>query len=417
MTTHLRMTQLTQSAAHCISKSNTPYFTRIQGSVLFFTTIFSFCFLGGCSYLPIPSQQQAVSSELPKELTTLAGNRTVNPRLLWQTKLAPGSNSRIEIHPKVLGDDIIVSGLDSVSSFNKKTGKLNWKETLGQSITGGVNVDTDTVFVGTEDGSAVALESKTGKTRWVTLLKQPIVAVSTSKENKVVFRTLNGKIHVLSTKDGELLWQKTQRTPNLSLQGASTPLLAGPLVITGFDNGVVTAYQLDTGKENWSVKLGLESGLTELSKLIDIDAEMKTVGTALFAVSYQGSIAGIDMRTGKTGWRRKLSSFTGIDANENELFVSDNQGYVWKLDPLTGKPAWKNDDLLQRSPTAPTLLGKAQIVVADGEGYLHWYNTKTGKIVGRIRADTAGYVVAPIVQDNTVYALGKSGLLSAYSSH
>lgn len=413
MTTQLSMTQ---PAVHCISKSNTSCLTRTRGFVLLFTTFFSLSFLGGCSYLPIASQQQSSSSESLKELTTLASNRTVNPRLLWQTKLTSGSNNYVEIHPKVLGDNIIVSGLDSVSSFNKQTGKLNWKEALGQSITGGVNVDTDTVFVGTEDGSAVALESKTGKTRWVTLLKQPIVAVSTSKEGKVVFRTLNGKIHALSTKNGELLWQKTQRTPNLSLQGASTPLLAGPLVITGFDNGAVTAYQLDTGKEAWSVKLGLESGLTELSKLIDIDAEMKTIGTALFAVSYQGSIAGIDMRTGKTGWKRKLSSFSGIDANENELFVSDNQGQVWKLDPLTGKPAWKNDDLLQRSPTAPTLLGKAQIVVADSEGYLHWYNTKTGKIVGRIRGDASGYVVAPTVQGNTVYALGNSGLLSVYSS-
>ena len=403
-----------QSADPCISKKNNPKLIRSSGFVLLLFTLISLSTLSGCSYLSIPSQQQN-SPETQKALAELAGNKTVSPQLLWQKKLTSGFNGYVEIHPKLLGESILVSGFDTVSSFNRKTGKLNWKESLGQPITGGVNADEHSVFVGTENGSAVALDSKTGKTRWITLLTQPIVAVSTSKEGKVVFRTLNGKIHALSTNNGELFWQRTQRTPSLSLQGSSTPLLAGPLVITGFDNGVVTAYQLDTGKEAWSVKLGFESGLTELSKLIDIDAEMKTIGTALFAVSYQGFIAGIDMRTGKTGWKRKLSSFSGIDANENELFVSDNEGQIWKLDPLTGKPAWKNDDLVRRSPTAPTLMGKSQLVVGDNEGYLHWYNTQTGKIVGRIRGDHSGYLVAPVVFNNTLYALGESGMLSVYT--
>ncbi len=413
---------MTQSADHCISKNINQKLIRLPSFAVLLAMLVSLSALSGCSYFPKPSQlssqlssQQKGSSESLKVLSKLEGKMAVSPQLLWQKKLTSGSHGHAEIHPKLLGDSILVSGLDTVSSFNRKTGKLNWKESLGQKITGGVNVGEHNIFVGTENGSAVALDNKTGKTRWITLLEQPIVAVSTSKEDKVVFRTLNGKIHTLSTKNGELLWQRTQRTPSLSLQGSSTPLLAGPLVISGFDNGVVTAYQLESGKEAWSVKLGLESGLTELSKLIDIDAEMKTIGTALFAVSYQGYIAGIDMRTGKTGWRRKLSSFSGIDANESALFVSDNEGQIWRLDPLTGKPAWKNDDLVSRSPTAPALIGKSRLVVGDSAGYLHWYNTQTGKIVGRIRGDNSGYAVSPVVLNNTIFALGKSGLLSVYT--
>ena len=386
--------------------------------------LFSTCYLlflallSGCSQLASPFQQispgQQVSEEPPKTLNPIAAKNIVTPRLLWQKKLNIHHTDRIEVYPKIAGDSILVADQQSIGAWNRKNGQLIWKEVLGQTITGGLSRDKNTVFVGTEKGSAIALDSKTGKTRWISLLKQPIVSISSVKDGRVVFRTLNGKIHALSVKNGELLWQRTQQTPSLSLQGASTPVLAGPYVITGFDNGTIVAYFLETGKEAWSTKLGFESSLTELSRLIDIDAEMTTIGTALFAVSYQGYIAGIDMRKGKIGWKRKISSYTGIDANEKELFVSDNEGKVWKLNPLTGDPIWKNDDLLRRSPTAPTLAGRF-LVIGDSEGFLHWYSRQTGEIIGRVRGDPSGYTIAPVVYDNILYAFGKSGLLSSYA--
>ncbi len=373
--------------------------------------------LSGCSYLPsqLASPGQQVSEEAIKALDPIVATNKITPRLLWQKQLDSKQLRHVEIFPKILGNAVLVADRHNISSWNKKNGQLLWKESFSEKISAGVSTSKNTVFVGTENGSAIALDSKTGKTQWITLLKQPIVSISSEKDGKVVFRTLNGKIHALSSKNGDLLWQRTQQTPALSLEGASTPLLAGPFVITGFDNGSVVAYELATGKEVWSTKLGFESSLTELSRLIDIDAEMVAIGTALFAVSYQGVIAGIDMRKGKIGWKRKISSFTGIDANEKELFVSDNQGHIWKLNPLTGDPVWKNDDLLRRAPTAPAIVGSSLVVVGDSEGYLHWYDRQTGKIIGRVRGDSNGYTVAPTVQGNTIYALGKGGLLSAYS--
>jgi outer membrane protein assembly factor BamB len=376
--------------------------------------LITFSLLSGCSQL-LPSSQQVSEQATIKELPNLKATENP-PHLLWQKKLYPQSRGYIEIYPKIANNHVFVTGLDSVSAYDKKTGHLIWQEVLGQTITGGLNIDANAIYVGTEDGSAVALDQKTGKTLWITLLNQPVVAISSVKDQKIVFRTLNGKIHALSTENGEQLWQHTQTTPTLSLQGSSTPIIAGPFVVTGFDNGSVVAYELATGKEAWLVKLGVESGLTELSKLTDIDAEMKAIGTALFAVSYQGSIAGIDMREGRIGWKRKISSFTGIDANEKGLFVSDNQGQIWRLDPLTGNPAWKNDDLVNRMPTAPVLKG-SELVIADNTGYIHWYNTQTGKVTQRIKGDDSGYAVAPLIDANTVYAFSKSGLLSVYSTH
>ncbi len=374
--------------------------------------------LSGCSQLATPFQQitpgqQVVSDQTPKELVSIT--EKVTPRLLWKKRLSASQHSgRLEIYPQIVGDKILAAGHNSISAFNRKTGQLIWTEPLGETITGGLNMGDNLVFIGTEKGSAIALDTASGKTRWITLLKQPIVSISTVKDSTVVFRTLTGKIYALSTKDGELLWQRTQQTPSLSLQGASTPVLAGPFVITGFDNGSIGAYELSSGKEAWSTKLGLDSNHTELSGLIDIDAEMVAVGTALFAVSYQGYIAGIDMHKGKIGWKRNISSFSGIDATDKELFVSDNEGQVWKLESLTGEPVWKNDDLLRRTPTAPVIMG-SNVVVGDSEGYLHWYDRQSGEIIGRVRASGSGFIVAPKAVGNTLYTFSKNGELSAYT--
>lgn len=378
--------------------------------------------LASCSLLPAqiasPAQQispgQQVSEEPPKALKPIHADKQLTATLLWKHKLDTLPSGYTKLHPVLLGGNLYAADRHTVYAFNQNTGAPVWKQSFNETITGGINTGKDTIFFGTDKGSAIALNSKTGKTRWVTLLQQPIVAVSTTKKNKVVFRTLNGKIHTLSTINGDLLWQHTQRTPTLSLEGSSTPLLAGPYVVTGFDNGQVVAYELETGKQAWTVKLGNDSHLTALSQLNDIDAEMKTVGTALFAASYQGFLAGIDMRTGKIGWKRDISSYSGIDANEQELYISDNQGNVWKLNPLTGNPVWKNDDLLRRSPTAPSLAGQSMLVIADKLGYLHWYERSKGTIIGRVHAATGQYIVAPLVSGNTVYALNKDGMLSAY---
>ncbi len=377
--------------------------------------------LAACSLLPSqlasPAQQispgQQVTEEPPKVLAPLSAAR-IKPQLLWQHKLHPLQPGYIKLHPTLSGNTLFAADKNNIFALNKNNGKILWKKTLDETITGGLNTGKDSVFVGTENGMAIALDSNTGKTRWISLLEQPIVAISTEKKGKVVFRTLNGKIHALSSTNGDLLWLHTQRTPTLSLQGSSTPLLAGPLVVTGFDNGSVVAYDLDTGKEAWSIKLGSESNLTELSRLVDIDAEMKTVGTALFAASYQGFLAGIDMRSGRVGWKRPISSYSGIDANEQELFITDNQGNLWKLNPLTGEPVWKNDDLIRRSPTAPSLATKSLLIVGDKLGYLHWYNTVKGETIGRVHADSSSYLLAPLVQGRTVYAISRNGLLSAY---
>jgi outer membrane protein assembly factor BamB len=54
-------------------------------------------------------------------------------------------------------------------------------------------------------------------------------------------------------------------------------------------------------------------------------------------------------------------------------------------------------------------------VVGDYDGYLHWFRTSTGELVGRTRLDKSAVRGTPQVSaDGTLYALSSEGKLAAF---
>ena len=341
---------------------------------------------------------------------------TINARTAWQVKTdsAMGEN---KVHPYVSGNAVYIAGASTASALEKNSGKQLWKANIGETISAGVNGsqgNSQQVFLGTSNGNAISLDASTGKIQWIEHLSSEVVSVSPSKDGRVAFRTIDGKLHGLSSSTGELIWQQTQRTPALTLMGASVPIIVGPVVISGFDNGKVAAYRLQNGQPVWEVALTLPRGRTELDRIIDIDGKIKPLGNALFAASLNGSASGINMETGNKAWSRRFSTSTGVSVDPQGLYSSDNKGNIWKLSPQTGEPLWSMDDLERYEPTLPTLVGSSLMVVGDKKGNLHWISTATGKFVARSKGDPAGYAVEPEVDGNSVYSIGKSGILSKF---
>ena len=371
--------------------------------------------LSGCSTFSQMTSaiMPASSGTPPKALKELKPTATV--RTLWQVSTGSGvGKDYVRIHPQVDDSAVLIAGGSSASAWSKVNGGRLWQTAIEGDVTGGVSTGEGGVFLGTDKGNAIALDRQSGKMLWSTPLGSEVLAVSPAKNGVVAFRTGDGGLHGISVKDGQRLWQQERKSPTLSLRGASTPLVVGGMVIAGFDNGVVTAFDMQSGKGLWEIPLSVPRGSSDLDRMTDVDGEMKALGEALFATSYNGRIAGINMREGSVAWAAPYSSYTGVDADANGLYTSNDSGDVWKLEPLSGSPVWKMDDLQSRQPTTPTLLGQ-YLVIGDYQGYLHWINTSNGQIAARVQGDKSGYTAAPVKDGNTVYALGKTGLLSAFN--
>lgn len=336
----------------------------------------------------------------------------------WEvnTGSAMGDN---KVHPYINGNTVYVAGAETISTWDSSSGKLLWKKNIGETITAGVNGslvgDSQQIVIGTIQGNAISLNAKTGAVNWIERLSSEVLSVSPSANNRIALRTIDGKLHGLSANTGELVWQQSQRTPALTHRGASVPVIVEGNVISGFDNGKLIAYRLDNGQPQWEVTLALPRGLTDLDKMIDVDGKINVLGNALFASSLNGNVSGINGSSGSPVWLKSFSTSTGVSGNQNGVYSSDNEGNIWKLNPQTGEPVWKLDDLKLREPMLPIPVKSGLAVTADKLGSIHWINTNTGKIVARTIGDKSGYSVEPIIINNSVFLIGKSGLLSKLS--
>ncbi|MCK5897269.1 MAG: outer membrane protein assembly factor BamB, partial [Cocleimonas sp.] len=358
--------------------------------------------LQGCSGQNLSGSQLFSQAESVIPLKTLKDIvPSIRTNTLWQVQTNSASENS-KIHPYLTRNSIIIAGGTRISAWDKSSGKSIWISQIEETISGGVNGGNGVIFIGTDRGNALALNERTGKIVWIKHLTAEILSISVAKNGRTVFRTIDGKLHGLSTQTGDIVWQQQQLTPVLSLYGASTPVLVGPYVIAGFDNGKLAAYELQKGTPVWEATLTLPRGDNELDRMVDVDGKLKALGSAMFASSFHGRISGVDLKTGNVHWTKKHSSYTGADANAKGIYTADEAGNIWRLEPLTGNPMWKMDDLVRRSPTVPTLINGNLLVIGDKKGNLHFINAQNGQFVSRIKGDSAGYSIAPRVEDNRI---------------
>lgn len=351
---------------------------------------------------------------------------TLKTKKLWEVNIADAMGEN-KLHPYLDNKNIYIAGGTAASALQNASGAVVWKTEIGESITAGVNGTllsnplarkttqpiADQVFIGTVSGNAIALDAKTGTIQWIERLSSEVLSVSPSEDGRVAFRTVDGKLHGLTAKTGELVWQNSQKTPALTQLGAGVPVIVNSMVIAGFDNGRIAAYDLKAGQQLWEVILALPAGNSDLKQIVDVDGTLKVLGNALFANSLNGSIVGINLETGKRAWVKSFSSPTGVDASDFGLFTADDLGNIWAFDPQTGNPAWSLDDLKGRQPSVPMLNGTT-LVTTDIEGNIHFIKAENGSFIARHKGDPKGYSIGPTISGKNIYLIGKSGLLSKY---
>jgi len=185
------------------------------------------------------------------------------------------------------------------------------------------------------------------------------------------------------------------------------------LVVAGLDTGKLLVLSVDKGLPLTEKTIAAPRGRTEIERMIDIDSEPKVIGDTLYLAAYRGNVAAIDMRGGSLVWTRDVSSHAGLDADAGQVYVSDDTDAVVALERRSGGTLWKQPELTGRRLSAPAAT-EDYVVVGDFEGYLHWLNKDSGRIVGRIRASSAPILAPPLAAGSVVFVYGKGGTLSAF---
>jgi outer membrane protein assembly factor BamB len=349
----------------------------------------------------------------PAELVDLK-TPTVRIQKLWSASVSGGGKKlRLGLGLAAADNRLFAAGRDGdIAAFDLKTGRQVWRTKTDLPLAGGTGVGAGIVVAGSGDGHVVALDAADGKQRWRVTINGEVLSAPAVAEKEVVVRTVDGRLRALAVADGRELWSAEQQIPRLTLRGVAAPVIARDMALSGFDNGRVLAVNLADGATVWDSSVSPARGRTELERLNDIDAPVKVLGDDVFVAGFQGRAAMLALDSGQVWWTREVSSYRGVDVDDEQMYVATSAGDVVALKRRSGIEVWSDSSLKNRSLSAPVVAGD-YVAVADLDGYVHWFDKATGTIAGRVKAAGDRVTNAPLALNGVVYVISDQGDISA----
>ena len=334
----------------------------------------------------------------------------------WSGRFGKGYDKLyLKLLPAPFEDRVYVADRDGrVLALDAATGKVVWEERdKKRPISGGPGAGDGMVFVGTSDAQVVARDAATGKKVWIAEVSSEVLAAPRAAKGTVIVRTGDGKLYALNSATGVQRWVFDRTVPTLTLRGTAAPVIYENMVLAGFDNGRLSALDLETGQELWEARLAEPTGRTDLERLIDVDAEPVIRDNTAYIGSFQGKVAAVSLEDGSLEWTREISSYENVAVDDEHIYVTDERGTVWALARSDGATVWRQRAFRNRKVTGPTRYDNF-VVVGDFEGYMHWLDAKTGEVVGRERIDDERIITPPIEIGGALAGYSSTGELAAW---
>ena len=348
----------------------------------------------------------------PAELTPL--QESVKLKVRWKASVGKNDKRFLNLNLAYEGKRIYATSYKGVvQAFDAQSGKRIWKADTKLMVSSGPGVGEGLVLLGTRDGEVIALNAEDGRKIWAAQVTGEVLAVPRAASGVVGVQTASGDLIGLDVQDGKRRWIYDRSVPTLTLRGTGSPVISNGLIVGGFASGKLSAIDIKNGRMVWEVSVAMPRGRSELERMVDIDASPIIQDGVVYAVSYQGKIAALDLATGEILWSRDMSSSAGLGVDYGRIYVTDEQSDVLALDLRNSATQWKQEALHGRALTAPVPFQDI-IAVGDFEGYLHLLEPADGSLVGRARVDRSGISATPLVVEDTLYVLGKGGILAAY---
>lgn len=334
---------------------------------------------------------------------------------VWSSSIGDGQGGIFNrLKPAIDGDTIYVAAADgTVEAVTAARGKTVWDIELDTLLVGGVGVGGGLVMVGTAAGEVIVLDQQDGSRLWSAEVGGEVLAAPQSDGERVIVQTFDGQLLALDSKDGSRVWSYRNSVPVLTLRGTSTPMLFIDSVITGFANGRVISFDIESGAVRWNTRVSLAKGDSEIERIIDVDADLLEDNGVIYAASYQGNIVAIEPSSGRRLWSRDASSYVGMSQGFDNIYLVAEDGSVIAFEKNGQGARWAQTVLARRKLTGTATLS-SYVITGDFAGYLHALSQVDGHIAARTRVDSDGLQVDLQVLGDMLLVYSNSGKLVAY---
>ncbi|MHB1678198.1 MAG: outer membrane protein assembly factor BamB [Sulfuriferula sp.] len=356
--------------------------------------------LSGCAGLthklnPVNWFSSSEPAEKPAPLVQFKPIVTITTH--WQVII--GKNADIAFTPAVAIDAIYVaSAKGNLARINPVDGKIVWERKVKFPISAGVGANADNEFLGTLGAKLISFDA-TGKQNWTSILSSEVLGVPKVSDSIVVVRTEDGFIYGLDVATGKQKWAYQHTLPELMLRSQPSVLITKGAIFAGYPGGKLVALSLDTGNMGWEAEVAIPHGASQIERVSDVASTPVADDNQVCAVAYKGRVACFEIHSGNLLWSRNLSSTAGLTMDDDNVYVTDDDGNVIAFDKTHGTSLWKQTLLHARHPTAPVRIG-SYLAVGDMQGYVHLLALDDGHFVGRAATDGTAIISQPQEYNN-----------------
>jgi len=243
-----------------------------------------------------------------------------------------------------------------VYGLRLRDGKVQWKTQTG-SVIAPLALDSEALYVGTEDGVAMRIEPEKGKIQWRAHLNGAIRAAPIVTEYGLVVTTSESMLYLIDRNTGTV-------HKKLELPGSvgATPASDGQFVYLATLNGRIVAVHL----ASWTVIWDRSAGDA-------VYGAPALVADTLYVLARDGRLWVIPVTTPDfaTSHALDIVATAGPTPLVSGVLVGSVTGEVLLVDPLTGSIRWRAQ--VEGPIEEPPLVQNRQVVVVGGRGNIHTY--------------------------------------------
>lgn len=222
-------------------------------------------------------------------------------------------------------------------------GAPTWQVDLGGAVLAGIEYADGTVYVATDDGRVVALDTSNGEQRWEVQTGGAVRARPTATDNRLLVHSDDGLLWALERSTGAVLWSSpvseipVSRLPPSAAGSrynhyASAAVVDGERVFVGGFDGALYALDLATGEKRWA--FAATDTIAGTPALAD---------GSLYFGSFDGRVYAVDASDGAERWRHETGgAVVSTPLVADGLVLVGSRSYdLLALDAATGEELWK----------------------------------------------------------------------------
>lgn len=309
---------------------------------------------------------------------------------------------------------------DNVYCIDAVSGRTVWRRGVGAAVRSRplFMADTQTLFVGTDDGRLLALGANDGAERWRYNAEAEIQHQPVLDGEALYVAAADNSVHAVDWTTGASLWSY-HRDPSeaeFEVSGFAGVRVSERVVFTGFSDGTAVALDSNDGTELWTADLAQDidqpTRRSGIPVMPDVDTTPVVGRRRVYVASYDAGLYALDRISGDVLWRQPLTGVVAIAGAGDSLYVSRAGHGVAAVATATGRVLWERE--LGPSTFTEPVLREDLVIVGDNRHGLAALRRTDGTIVQRFPVGS-GVGGPPVILGRAAFVLSNGGLLAALS--